>query len=227
MGEDETCAIVSFREVPVERLKPFAEILEPDRRMPLRVVVNRQTGESRPRLIDDHYADIAAVQLSERIPEEIRNAFVTAQYAALYSWYAYALVPVAMLHTLATLELALKTRIGGENPKGLQKRASLALDRGWLDGGRLFDRMEPYFPPALEIEGLPPLGRGEARAGYGSRVVKSLVDTRNALAHGMYGLYPHTFFDLHLVAAMIEQLFEKPFDGSLKAEPQPRGTRGL
>lgn len=211
----------------MERLKPLAEILEPDPRMPLRVMVNRQTGESRPRLIDNHYAEITAVDLTEYVPEEVRNAFVTAQHVALYSWYAYALVPVAMLHAFTALELALKVRIGLEKPKGLQQRLGMATEQGWIDGGRLFDRMEPYMSPPLANDGLVPVGRDDARAGYGQRVVKSLVDTRNALAHGMYGLYPHPFFDLRLVAAIIEQLFENRSTGTSKAEPRPRGPRRL
>lgn len=102
----------------MERLKPFSQILEPDPRMPLRAMVNRESGESRPRQIQDHYDQVAVVTLSESVPEEVWNAFVTAQHIAIYSWFAYALVPAAMFQTFAALELALKVRMKGKKSRG-------------------------------------------------------------------------------------------------------------
>lgn len=95
----------------------------------------------------------------------------------------------------------------------------VAKRRGWVDGGKLFDRMEPLLLPAVqEGEGNESLSREEARSGFLDRVIPSLVESRNTLAHGMYGLWPHAYFDLHLVAAMIDQLFE-PTEEGLNTDP--------
>ena len=39
--------------------------------------------------IEDHYKDIAAIQLSEEVPAAIRGGFDTVRNLYLYSWYVY------------------------------------------------------------------------------------------------------------------------------------------
>ena len=39
--------------------------------------------------IEEHYRDVAAIQLSEQVPEEIRDQFDTVRNLYLYSWYVY------------------------------------------------------------------------------------------------------------------------------------------
>ena len=81
---------------------------QPDERSASFVVVNRETGESRPRGLADEYAEIATLDLAAAVPEGVRVTFETAKNLLLYSWFCYRFMQVAELHGLGTLEMALR-----------------------------------------------------------------------------------------------------------------------
>lgn len=170
---------------------------------------NRETGEERAYALADHYGEIASISLSSAVPEDVRNSFATAQNVALYAWFAYALVPTAILHALSTLELALKHRMDVAPARGLKERFDAAIARGWIKSEQLVDAMRPYMIPPTGDDDELVWGSAQVQweASFARRVGESLADIRNSFAHGSYSLLPHPYFELHLVVEVINQLY--------------------
>ena len=86
-------------------------------------------GQNPPSLVS-HHADIAKIQLDPSVPEAIAIQFETTRNLYLYAWHVYRFYMVAQMHSLATLELALKQRLPDKLPQPYQrpkqKRAMLA-----------------------------------------------------------------------------------------------------
>lgn len=125
----------------MEEFKQFDEILSADSRWRAFALVNRQTGESRPMQLRDHYDRVSNFDLRKSVPEKIRGQFNTSKNLLVYAWYFYPFFSVAEMHVLGVLELALKTRIGEEGINELKrtkKRIGLhsyiehARDQRWI-----------------------------------------------------------------------------------------------
>jgi len=126
-----------------EHLKPLDLIGAPDPRANAFVRFDPAIRDFRPITLEDHHADIARYALSPSVPEQIVTHFETGKNLYLYAWFAYRFYPVADLHAHATLEFALKERIGegrlreairsvGKGKKGLNAYILYAIQQGWV-----------------------------------------------------------------------------------------------
>ena len=77
-------------------LKQLNEIFDPDIRS-TSFVRHDAVGDHR-KTLEHHYADILAIQLSDGVPERIRDEFDTVRNLYLYSWYVYDFTVPATLY---------------------------------------------------------------------------------------------------------------------------------
>jgi len=72
--------------------------------------------------LEDHYSVISQLTLKDTVPENIRIQFETTKNIYLYAWFVYRFFPVARLHGLTVLEMALRERFVDELPEEYQGR---------------------------------------------------------------------------------------------------------
>lgn len=116
-------------------LKQPSEIFDPDPRSTSFVRIDA-TGEH-PVTLDDHHGKIAAVQISDAVPEDIRGEFDTVRNLHLHSWYVYEFTVPAVLYAYTLVEKAIKERcarsaIPLKDHQGLRALLQLAIHQGWL-----------------------------------------------------------------------------------------------
>lgn len=113
----------------------------------------------------DHYDMVADLELPAGGPEVVKTLYARALSALLYGWLDYELTVVATGQALASLEFALKVRLGPAVSKmpGLSRRLAYAVEHGMLA------KPEP--------------------SAWGDDHVM-LVRIRNEIAHGSDHLYP-------------------------------------
>jgi hypothetical protein len=195
---------------------------KPDERSASFVVVNHDTGESRPRGLADEHAELVRLILDDGVPREVRVHFETAKNLLLYSWFCYRFAQVAELHALATVEMALRSTPGMPDERkrrGLGPMLQHALDKGWIQSGafRNVKRLKTTQPPPLRqvwvdhegvhvgdliVPDLPDFG------GYAAMLPRELPRHRNILAHGSEMLNPWSAnLILELCCDIINQLF--------------------
>lgn len=125
----------------MEELKQFEEILLPDIRSICKVLINKDTRETKAVDLQWHYKVVEQYQLNNNVPEKIRNHYATALNILLYSWYFYPFCMIAELHALVTLEFAIREKIGqrglaelkSKNKKhGLFNYIEYVVDKGWI-----------------------------------------------------------------------------------------------
>ena len=98
---------------PAEGLRRLDQLQVPDSRM--RFLAVREGGWVRSITQQDRHEVIAAYDLNPAVPEDIRVQFDTARNLYLYAWNVYRFHVVAEHQALATLELALRTRLISAN----------------------------------------------------------------------------------------------------------------
>jgi hypothetical protein len=91
----------------MEKLKPLAEVLEPDPRNSFFVLLETLA----PITIEQQHAEIAEAALKSQVPEEVRSYFATIQNVCLYGWFAYDLYTVADFLCYTAVEMALRKRL--------------------------------------------------------------------------------------------------------------------
>ncbi len=207
-------------------LKQLNEMFDPDARSTS--FVRHDATEGHPKTLKHHRADIAAIQLSEAVPEGIRDEFYTIRNLHLYSWYVYYFTVPATLyaHTLIEKAIMEKCRLSSvplKNVKGLRKLLGLSIDKCWLRNS--------HFPLALELtrekmipattHSEPPTLRSSPRyspfgTDYCEHLAKILPPIRNMGAHGEAGLgFPATaLHQIEICACIINALFPAPDDMS-------------
>lgn len=94
---------------PADGLRRPEQLLLQDVRMKFLAV--RESGTLRPITQEDRHEVIASLELKQAVPEDIRIQFDTARNIYLYAWFVYRMHVVAEHQALATLELALRTRL--------------------------------------------------------------------------------------------------------------------
>lgn len=104
-----------------DHLRTPATVCEPDMRN-LSFVVFDEKGE-RPKILDDLHQAVDKLKLNETVPEDIAVQFETSKNIYLYSWFVYRFFPVARLHVLTVLELALRERLDKEIPEKSEYRS--------------------------------------------------------------------------------------------------------
>lgn len=110
-------------------LKALEDITKPDDRYAILVVA--EAGKPlRPLELADHYATVALIDIGEHVPAEVRSMFDRARHAFIYAWFDYELTALAEQQALATLEVALRTRLGSSGRDGLRSLAEKAVAQG-------------------------------------------------------------------------------------------------
>ncbi|MCY4496186.1 MAG: hypothetical protein OXC14_02790 [Rhodospirillaceae bacterium] len=200
-------------------LKELNEMFEPDARS---TGFGRYDAAGRhTKTIQDHYTDIRAIELSDGVPETIRDEFDTIRNLYLYAWYVYDFTVPATLYACALTEKAIREKYArsGLPPKehpGLSSLLKTCIDRGWLTNAA--------FPFALEWvdEDLVSPGsnsdmpgvRSKARylpggTNYCEKLARALPKIRNAGAHGEAGLdFPQSALGIiEICACIVNALF--------------------
>ena len=92
----------------MEESKKYEEVNKPDIRNTFYVAINKKTGEQRPFALRDVYDMVSPINLSDRVPEEVRSQFNIVKNLYLYTWHCYAFFQVVELKCFSVLEYALK-----------------------------------------------------------------------------------------------------------------------
>ncbi|MGV8825306.1 hypothetical protein [Methylibium petroleiphilum] len=145
-------------------MRTLEQLQQPDARMPHFAVWDGAAFRTITQ--EDRYESIAALALDQAVPSDIRIHFDTARNVYLYAWFVYRFHVVAEQQVLATLELALRTRLisagildahgeyrrvrppttSGGPPRvkservGLRRLQELASEAGLLRNDRIKDR---------------------------------------------------------------------------------------
>lgn len=203
-----------------DELKSLADLFERDPRS------GRFSYDPRGPDLTNHHAMVAQLRLPDFVPIDIRTQFATACNLLLYSWFVYRFIHVAELHAIATLELALRDRLGDQPHKarGLSDRLQYALDRGLLKdvGLRSYQRMiearartqeeESRWPDGFrELFGSATPHEGDLdRQRLARRACRFLPRLRNLFAHGTPALFPQGLAHVETCADLITQLYSSP-----------------
>ena len=210
---------------PMETLKPLAALLEPDPRHLMFVIVDASVREGiRPPTAEDYHAEVAALELSEHVPETVRSAFAVARMLWLYGWYYWPFHTVAGFQAYLCLDLALAMKSaqvdGHGEPQGrtpsLEKSLKRAIDEHWIsDEGlprvqRLKERRQHHLEamPKEWLAGAP--SEPEDPQEYCKVFLEIAPHFRNEFAHpknywhGLPGWYLVTLEDVY---GLIGQLF--------------------
>jgi hypothetical protein len=178
------------------------------------MIQNEDTGTVRKLNLAEHHAAVARVTLTASVPEDIRDHYVTAQNLVLYSWYVYRFITVAELHAYATLEFALRRRLGledEERPPMLHSLFGRAVAQGLLTDDDFAElRQDPERPIITGnsfIDGNVWANGGLAERTHVEALQQFLPKLRNLLAHGTASIWPGGVATLWVVATAINALF--------------------
>lgn len=188
----------------VEPLKSVADLFRPDPRMTTRSIHDRASDERKPYTINEHHERYASLRVEVQLPPEVASSWTTAQHLAIYGYFAYQFIPLALMQALTTLELALCLRMGESHGIGLRQLLERADRIGLIDKAELLPRNR--LPPDALIEGEgPPRDEGE----YWQALVEALAGMRNIFAHGTYALLPDVLVQMDIACRIIRQIYTR------------------
>lgn len=200
---------------PCDAFRGLEHVGTPDPRYLSRSVLDPKVGTRRMTL-EDHWQDIATIDLHESVPRVIRVHFETARNLLLYSWFAYRFHQVAEMHAYASVEYALRQRAGlplrGRKPN-LKVLLRQAVAEGWIrdEGFRRFREVAARRAEYEEMEAIVTgreLDPNSAEVwSYVRMLANVLPEFRNKLAHGSAMLAPSGKRTLALCCDLINQLF--------------------
>jgi hypothetical protein len=200
----------------VEELKPLEQINEPDSRQTRWIIRNEVTGAVRKLTLSEHHSAISRITLRDAVPEDLRDHFVTAKNLLLYSWYVYRFIAVAELHAYATLEFALRRRLGFDNderPPTLHSLFGMAVAQGLLTDEDFAElRQDPDRPIITGnsfVDGNLWTNGGLADRQHVHVLHQLLPKLRNLLAHGSSSIWPGGLPTLWVIATAINSLFRE------------------
>jgi hypothetical protein len=194
-------------------------------------VMESDEGQKTRMTFDDWYADVSGINLSESVPERIREQFDMARNTLLYSWFSYRLRMVSLLYSYTVVENALreKLQVGGKRSPGLGALLKKAVAEGLLhDSGFSVpraDREESFRYDGdqlvLEVTYNPP-SPSDLRCSttYVMQLCEVVPLLRNSLAHGKAPLFPDVLTPMIVHAEIINMLFEPH-----KSVPKSMGDR--
>ena len=197
--------------------------------------------------LHDMHEVAAKLALNQSVPEDIAVQFETSKNVYLYSWFVYRFYPVARLHALTVLELALRNRFEAELPdsyrgfKGrttLKKMIQYGKDVGVLQNEafeshrhraevrartRHFFEMVEYMSnndiETMEVDESKIEITDEDRAfDTLGMLIDSLPAIRNLHAHGSTHLDNDAYTTLKIVSEIINQLW--PLDAGASDTPK-------
>jgi hypothetical protein len=198
-------------------LKPFDQLFAADEwhsRLPL---FGAGADIPRPRSPEDLHAIASRFELSDAVPDGVRNQFDLARNLLLYSWFVYEFSTVAELCGYGSVELALRQRCGaalGKEPS-LSRMLRHAMAEGWLRdegfrSGR--ERLEEWDQAAEDRAAFEQIGARfvplDTDPQYYARIIcDTLPSFRNYLAHGNPARFRSAISSLEICSELISQLF--------------------
>lgn len=205
-----------------ERLRTPSETGLPDVRQRPLAVVNMRTGETRPKTLEDHYDRVRVFSLDESVPDKIQTHFEVAKNLLLYSWFVHDFISPAEMQAYASVEYALRERIGtaaGKRP-GLRRLFDLAIKEGLIqDVGfrhyvRLRRRAFEFDEGIRELIGVEPTETEPPDPQSYSRVLaETFPPMRNSYAHGSSTLSYGVYLIFSLCCDLINQLYTDKQEG--------------
>ena len=195
----------------VEQLKPAHELTEPDPRRLGWAIRNNETGAVRQLTLDEHYVAVERLALSVPTTDQIETQYNTARNVLLYSWFVYRFTTVAELQAYATLEYALRWKLGcldDERPPTLAPLLRRAAQRGLVVDGQLA-HLRGCVPPVYTGNGFvdanidPQVVAGK---GHVALLCEVLPKLRNQLAHGSINTWPSALGTFLLAKALVENV---------------------
>lgn len=191
-----------------DKLRTLDRHHEPDPRWSAFGIRDSPTTPPRPVTIEDHHRDIDDITLDPSVPEPVQEQFETTKNLALYSWYVYRFQTVAETHAYATLEYALRERVGRQNETHANLKTLLrrALGQGLIKDNdiQLFKQQAR----ARAREGLRPAHRD--RQVRVRNLIEFIPEHRNELAHGSEYLNNRAINTLQLCADIINTIYAPP-----------------
>lgn len=199
-----------------DRLRTPPETGLPDVRQRPIVVVNMRTGETRPKTLEDHYAKVQIFSLSESVPDKIQTHFEVAKNLLLYSWFVHNFIAPAEMYAYASVEYALRERLGAAAGKraGLRRLFDIAIkggliqDTGFRHYMGLRQRAIEFDEVMQELTGVeltetePPDPQSYCRV-----LAETFPPMRNEYAHGSSTLSYGVYLTFSLCCDLINQLF--------------------
>lgn len=156
-------------------MKAIADFLQPDLRNQTLVSVDAD-GRVRPTTAEDGYLSLLRLELSPKVPENVRKLFDVCRDLMLYAWFVYEFYTVAAHQALVCLEFALREKhpVTQTDKKGRVRHQGL---RAHLEHVKELGYFEQDARIAEVLESIPYIRNGEA---HGSDTVLNF-----ALAEGV------------------------------------------
>lgn len=193
----------------LDPLKPLAEVFIPDERWTFFSTT-----------LEAHHVLISSIQLNPSVPEDVGQHFENARNVWLYAYFSYSLLTVALATVHMACESAVKARARQEGLPGWEKKRlyellDVAIANRWLvDAGFV---AAAHREGRWEEERAMLLAIGAADIGsyikptddqdHSKRVVGSIRELRNSLAHGEPLLTNSISPTFRAAADLINQLF--------------------
>ena len=182
----------------MEQLKKLEEVMQPDNRNTHYVIINTEVGKEKNLDFEDWYRDIALIELSNGIPEEIKSQFNIAKNLAIYTWFCYPFHQISEMKAFSTVEYALRgkynchVKFGEKSNINFRQLLEKAVKEGILmDSGFTHLNKEP----------------GQKDNGWVKEMPDLMCEFRNDLAHGSNTLNDSSWLHLRICADLINQLF--------------------
>lgn len=212
------------------KLKPLNELTKVDPTNEFFAVLDDSLPEGhRPLALTDRYSMMTELELSEHVPEDIKDAFIAAKNLWLYGWYYWPFYTLASFHAFSCLEMALRRRCGldkftkknwrkGRSP-GLKELLDAAIENKWISDDKIAHakrQPEGSFNPEDLVNNIETgiVNEPEPWKTENQRYCKILAEAipyfRNEMAHPAH--YWHGMpnsLDFQNTRDLIEQLFAK------------------
>jgi hypothetical protein len=194
--------------------RDLERVMTPDPRYLSRSVLDPTVG-ARQMTMEDHWQDIATIDLHEGVPWSVRVHFDTARNLLLHSWYVYRFHPVAEMHAFSSAEYALNRRAGTPPHQigpGFKMLLARAVEEGWIRDdrfrhyGEIAARRAEAIRQESDLLGTEEPASPELRP-YVETLIEALPFLRNELAHGSAHLSTSGKRTLALCCDLINQLF--------------------
>ncbi len=158
--------------------------------------------------LEGYYSTLEKLTLNISVPADVRVSYDTAKNLLLYSWFVYRFRTLAEFQAYATLEYALRMKIGLKETQkgwGLGRCFEHALKNGWFkdNGIRQYNRLVDSWK---EQWGSEPIGNLPADQ-WVRRLKDSFPPLRNTIAHGRPYLGGGSLLVLEICADLINQLY--------------------
>ncbi len=202
-------------------LKPLDEVVLPDPRWKILVLVNQETGTDRPFDISDLHRRLSLTKLNSKVPADVQTHFQTALNLMLYAWFVFEFQTVAEKQAYASLEFALRLRFPeatatvkkkGKPVKVAQTLAPL-LQRAFQKGLIIPEKLPAWERVKAtrkyrEKDSPFPLGPMPTPKQWIKQVLEIIPRSRNDLAHGSSKLFwESSFWSLEFCADVINAIY--------------------